>query len=72
MIIRKGVRKMNKKLLHLILFLVFPFLVLGLLPLLIVLPLILPPLVVLFPGLLLIVAMVLTGFSGDKRDSKSL
>jgi ABC-type molybdate transport system permease subunit len=63
---------MNKKLLHLILFLVFPFLVLGLLPLLIVLPLILPPLVVLFPGLLLIVAMVLTGFSGDKRDSKSL
>ena len=62
---------MKRRFLHLLLFLSFPFLVLGLLPLLLFLPLALPPLLVLSPGLLLIAAMVLTGFNGDKPDQKS-
>jgi len=52
---------MKKNLFHILLFLAFPFLVLPLLPALILFPLIMPPLLVLAPGLLLILVMVLTG-----------
>ena len=61
---------MKKKVLHLLSFLVFPLLLLPLLPLIILFPLVLPPLLFLFPGLLLIVALVVTGFNGDKPDIK--
>jgi len=61
---------MRKKLLHLLSFLLFPLLLLPLLPLIVLFPLVLPPLLLLFPGLLLIAALVLTGFNGDKPDIK--
>jgi len=62
---------MNKNLFRILLFVAFPFLLLPLLPILILFPLVMPPLFVLSPGLLLIMVMVLTGFTADKPDNKS-
>ena len=62
---------MKKKLFHALLFVAFPFLVLPLLPALVLFPLIMPPLLVLAPGLLLIVLMVITGSPVNAADKKS-
>jgi len=61
---------MKKKIFHSLLFVAFPFLVLPLLPALILFPLIMPPLLVLAPGLLLILAMVVTGSPVTEPEKK--
>jgi len=58
-----------KKLSRLLLFAAFPLLVLPWLPLLLLFPVLLPPLLVLAPGLLLLVLGVLTGFAPE--DTKA-
>jgi len=59
-----------KKLSRLLFFAAFPLLVLPWLPLLLLFPVLMPPLLVLAPGLLLLVLGVLTGFApADDKDT---